>query len=73
MRFSRLSIFAASRCASGTPRRRMPMKASLIQIFGLFQNFVSQTDQRPVDLRRTHELGFFAGDGHNAPNDRVSC
>src|ERR1017187_7384530 len=27
-RFSRLSIFAESRCASGTPRRRMPIKAS---------------------------------------------
>src|ERR1035438_2928081 len=28
LRFSRVSIFAASRCASGTPRRRIPMNAS---------------------------------------------
>src|ERR1017187_1963932 len=28
LRFSRVSILAASRCASGTPRRRIPMNAS---------------------------------------------
>ena len=33
LRFSRLSIFAESRWASGTPRRRMPIKASWSRSF----------------------------------------
>ena len=36
----------------------------LVQVSGALQNFVRQADQRPVDFRGAHQLGFFAGDGH---------
>ena len=39
-------------------------EGELVQILGLFQNFMRQPDQRPVDLRGAHELGFFAREGH---------
>ena len=35
-------------------------EGELVQVLGLFQNLVGQADQRPVDLRRAHQLGFFA-------------
>ena len=36
----------------------------LIEVLGLLQNLVREADQRPIDLGRAHELGFFAGEGH---------
>ena len=44
----------------------------LIEVFGFFQNLVGQPDQRAVDFRSAHELGFFAGERHKAPKDRVA-
>ena len=35
-----------------------------VELFGLFQDFVRQPDQRPIDLGGAHELGFFARKGH---------
>ena len=35
-------------------------EGELIQILGLFENFVCQPHQRPVNLGRAHELCFFA-------------
>ena len=43
-----------------------------IEVLGLFQDFMRQAHQRPVDLGGAHELGFFAREGHKAPKDRVS-
>ena len=47
-------------------------EGELVEIVGLLQNLVRQSDQRPVDLGGAHELGFFARVGHKAPKDRVS-
>ena len=49
-----------------------PDKSQQVQVLGLLQDFMSQTDQRPVDFRCAHELKFFAREGHKAPKDRVS-
>ena len=42
-------------------------EGQLVEVFGLFQDFVRQPDQRAVDLGGAHELGFFAGQGHRPP------
>ena len=39
-------------------------KSQFIEVFRLFQDFVSEPDQRAVDLGCAHELGFNLSEGH---------
>ena len=46
-------------------------EGELVQVFVFSRIFVGQADQRPVDLRRAHQLGFFAGEDIRSVGDRL--
>ena len=39
-------------------------EGQFVQLVALFQNFMGQPDQSPVDLRSAHELSFFFCGSH---------
>ena len=51
------------RCASGTPRRRMPISARFAVPAAFLHDFVGHPLQRPVDFRGGHQL-IFLDDAH---------